>query len=82
MKNLLIIAICAIMSLVSNAQNVGVGTAAPSEKLEVKATFENPRQFSEGLMSLWINGQRVFEDKEGITNEKSGQVIRRRPDYK
>ncbi len=45
-------------------------------RVREKATFDDPRQFSEGTKAVWVNGTRVLEGGE-IRREMPGHVLRR-----
>jgi N-acyl-D-amino-acid deacylase len=40
-----------------------------------KATYENPHQYSTGMLHVWVNGIQVLEDG-GHTNAKPGRFVR------
>ncbi len=46
------------------------------EKFEDKATFENPHQYAEGVVYLWVNGVLTIEDGK-LTGKAGGRVIKR-----
>ena len=41
-----------------------------------KATIENPRQLSEGIQGVWVNGERVWDD-QGVTTARPGLLLNR-----
>ena len=45
-------------------------------RVREKATFDDPRQLSEGTEKVWVNGTLMLEGGE-LTKEKPGQVLRR-----
>ncbi len=45
-------------------------------RVKEKATFDDPRQFSEGTEAVWVNGTLVLEDGE-IRRRMPGHVLRR-----
>jgi len=47
------------------------------EKIEDKATYENPFQFSSGVEWVFINGEPVIEEGK-ITKKKTGMILRRK----
>ncbi len=49
-------------------------------RVKEKATFDDPRQFSEGTEAVWVNGVRVLEGGEILRREMPGQVLRRQRD--
>jgi N-acyl-D-amino-acid deacylase len=42
-----------------------------------RATFENPKQESEGIEEVWTNGVPTFRAGQGLTGETPGRLIRR-----
>lgn len=44
-------------------------------KVQDHATFENPHQYSTGMVHVFVNGTQVLEDGEH-TNEKPGRIVR------
>ena len=44
------------------------------EKIKDNATFTNPKRLSDGIHSVWINGERVLEDGE-FTNARPGKLL-------
>lgn len=65
----------------SDRGRIEIGAAAdlvlldPS-RLKEKATFEEPRQMSEGCVRVWVNGVTVLADGE-ILERRPGQFLRR-----
>jgi N-acyl-D-amino-acid deacylase len=49
-------------------------------KIQDKATFENPHQYAEGMIHVFVNGEQVLENGEH-TGKMPGQVVRG-PGYK
>ncbi len=45
------------------------------EKIRDHATFENPHQYSTGMLHVWVNGQQVLANGEH-TGAKQGRVVR------
>ena len=41
-----------------------------------RATIENPQQLSEGIVAVWVNGDRVWSEQK-VTNERPGILISR-----
>ncbi len=41
------------------------------------AAFDNPKQFSEGIEQVWVNGVLSYTDKERGTGVRAGQFLRR-----
>jgi N-acyl-D-amino-acid deacylase len=41
-----------------------------------KATIENPKQLSEGIAGVWVNGERVFSDGR-VTDARPGTLVSR-----
>jgi N-acyl-D-amino-acid deacylase len=41
-----------------------------------RATIENPQQLSEGIVGVWVNGDRVWSEQK-LTNERPGILISR-----
>lgn len=41
-----------------------------------KATIMKPKQLSEGIVGVWVNGDRVWRDR-GVTNARPGTLITR-----
>jgi N-acyl-D-amino-acid deacylase len=44
-------------------------------KVQDHATFENPHQYSTGMVHVFVNGTQVLKDGEH-TNEKPGRIVR------
>ena len=42
-----------------------------------RATFEEPKQESEGIDEVWTNGVSTFRAGSGLTGETPGRLIRR-----
>ena len=42
-----------------------------------RATFEDPKQESEGIEEVWTNGVPTFRAGSGLTGETPGRLIRR-----
>ncbi len=47
-------------------------------RVKEKATFDDPRQFSEGTEAVWVNGTLMLEGGE-IRRQMPGHVLRREP---
>jgi N-acyl-D-amino-acid deacylase len=65
----------------SDRGRIEIGAAADlvlldPNRLEEKATFEEPRQMSEGCARVWVNGVTVLADGE-ILDSQPGQFLRR-----
>ncbi|GGC30395.1 D-aminoacylase [Siccirubricoccus deserti] len=45
-----------------------------------RATFEDPKQPSEGIEEVWTNGVSTYRGASGLTGEAPGRLIRRRRD--
>ncbi|NOG73074.1 amidohydrolase family protein [Roseicella sp. DB1501] len=46
-----------------------------------RATFEDPKQESDGIEEVWTNGVPVFRAGQGLTGEAPGRLIRRNRDH-
>lgn len=46
------------------------------EKIKDKATFQNPHQYSEGVVYLWVNGVLTIEDGK-LTGKTGGRILKR-----
>jgi N-acyl-D-amino-acid deacylase len=42
-----------------------------------RATFEDPKQVSEGIEEVWCNGVPTYAVGQGATGEKPGRLVRR-----
>ncbi|MDO9711334.1 N-acyl-D-amino-acid deacylase family protein [Paracraurococcus lichenis] len=49
-------------------------------KVMDRATFEDPKQESDGIEEVWTNGVPVFRAGQGLTGEAPGRLIRRNRD--
>ncbi|MBS1505828.1 MAG: D-aminoacylase [Bacteroidetes bacterium] len=47
------------------------------DKVNDKATIQNPQQISEGILTVWVNGAEVFTEGKA-TGKRSGRVIYRK----
>jgi len=41
-----------------------------------RATIKNPKQLSEGITGVWVNGERVWNDRN-VTSERPGLLVKR-----
>ncbi|CUS89623.1 N-acyl-D-amino-acid deacylase family protein [Candidatus Kryptobacter tengchongensis] len=46
------------------------------KKFKDKATFENPHQYSEGVVYLWVNGVLTIDNEE-LTGKTGGRILKR-----
>lgn len=46
-------------------------------RIQDKATFEDPRQLSEGVVAVWVNGVLSYTEKDGALPARAGRFVRR-----
>jgi N-acyl-D-amino-acid deacylase len=61
---------------------IAVGAAADlvllsPDRVHARATYEDPRQFSEGTEQVWVNGRPMFDGEQRILPRLPGRTLRR-----
>ncbi|MEG1279899.1 MAG: D-aminoacylase [Comamonas sp.] len=46
-------------------------------RIQDKATFEDPKQLSEGVVAVWVNGVLSYTEREGALPARGGRFVRR-----
>ncbi len=46
-------------------------------RIQDKATFEEPKQLSEGVVAVWVNGVLSYTEKDGALPARGGRFVRR-----
>ena len=46
-------------------------------RIKDNATFENPKQVSDGVEAVWVNGVLGYTEREGVQTRRGGRFVRR-----
>ena len=46
-------------------------------RIQDKATFEDPKQLSEGVVAVWVNGVLSYTERDGALPARGGRFVRR-----
>ena len=47
------------------------------QRIQDKATFEDPKQLSEGVRAVWVNGVLSYTEQDGALPQRAGRFVRR-----